>query len=496
MKKRKNIAIPMILATTIAAVSVPCSSQIVMASDTYQVGVSKGYLALRSAMAYDSSNEIGELYSGDTVEVTEYTTSDYWYVYSPKLNLSGYVNNDYLYFLSSQPTSSSGSYTVSVAKGYLALRSTKAYDSSNEIGQLYSGDTVTVSDSSDPQYWYVYSPKLNLSGYVNKDYLYYSGDTAASAQSSSGNSRTVSVAKGYLALRSAKAYDSSNEIGQLYSGDTVQLIDTSDSQYWYVYSQKLGKNGYVNKDYLIGGTTTYATRTVSVATGYLALRSAKAYDSSNEIGQLYSGDTVQLVDTTDAQYWYIYSQKLCKYGYVNKDYYINLFRNTINSYASLHSLYTTKQKGLTVMSPKRQVNHNIRKHFNTIIYNISRYAEIALSMVILLVIALAGFRLIMEVADTSVMSMDTEFFSTFLSQALSLVVGVEFVKMLCQHSAQTVVEVLMFATARQMVVEHLGPAETLLGVLSIAVLFAIRKYLMTDNDDMNAHNCSKNTEEN
>ena len=65
------------------------------------------------------------------------------------------------------------------------------------------------------------------------------------------------------------------------------------------------------------------------------------------------------------------------------------------------------------MSPKRQVNHNIRKHFNTIIYNISRYAEIALSMVILLVIALAGFRLIMEVADTSVMSMDTEFFSTF-----------------------------------------------------------------------------------
>ena len=148
------------------------------------------------------------------------------------------------------------------------------------------------------------------------------------------------------------------------------------------------------------------------------------------------------------------------------------------------------------MSPKRQVNHNIRKHFNTIIYNISRYAEIALSIVILLVIALAGFRLIMEVADTSVMSMDTEFFSTFLSQALSLVVGVEFVKMLCQHSAQTVVEGLMFATARQMVVEHLGPADTFLVVLSIAVLFEIRKYLMTDIDDMNAHNCPKNTEEN
>ena len=241
MKKRKNIAIPMILAATIAAVSVPCSSQIVMASDTYRVGVSKGYLALRSAMAYDSSNEIGELYSGDTVEVTEYTTSDYWYVYSPKLNRSGYVNNDYLYFLSSQPTSSSGSYTVSVAKGYLALRSAKAYDSSNEIGQLYTGDTVQILETSDPQYWYVYSPKYDLNGFVNKDYL--SGGTVYST-------KTVSVAKGYLALRSAKSYDTSNEIGQLNTGDTVQVIDSGDSTYWYVYSPRLSNYGYVNKDYL------------------------------------------------------------------------------------------------------------------------------------------------------------------------------------------------------------------------------------------------------
>ena len=72
------------------------------------------------------------------------------------------------------------------------------------------------------------------------------------------------------------------------------------------------------------------------------------------------------------------------------------------------------------MSPKRQVNHNIRKHFNTIIYNISRYAEIALSMVILLVIALAGFRLIMEVADTSIMSIKGNQFSCFIQNFSAL----------------------------------------------------------------------------
>ena len=70
-------------------------------------------------------------------------------------------------------------------------------------------------------------------------------------------------------------------------------------------------------------------------------------------------------------------------------------------------------------------------------------------------------------------------FTEFLANALSLVVGVEFVKMLCRHSAQTVVEVLLFATARQMVVEHMDPVQTLIGVIAIAILFAIRKFLHT-----------------
>ena len=116
-----------------------------------------------------------------------------------------------------------------------------------------------------------------------------------------------------------KAYDSSNEIGQLYTGDTVQILETSDPQYWYVYSPKYDLNGFVNKDYLSGGTA-YSVKTISVAKGYLALRSAKSYDTSNEIGQLNTGDTVQVIDSGDSAYWYVYSPKLSNYGYVNKDY--------------------------------------------------------------------------------------------------------------------------------------------------------------------------------
>lgn len=38
-----------------------------------------------------------------------------------------------------------------------------------------------------------------------------------------------------------------------------------------------------------------------------------------------------------------------------------------------------------------------------------------------------------------------------------------------------------------MVVEHLDPVQTLIGIIGIAILFAVRKYLMTDSDDMTPH---------
>lgn len=317
-KRKENIyrSLKVLMLFVLAIIlTVLAKPETAMAAGTYRVSVASGYLALRTTKAYDSRNEIGELYTGDTVELVDGSDATYWYVYSPKHGKYGYTNRNYLQSTTSSAPSSV--WTVRVASGYLALRTAKAYDSRNEIGQLYTGDTVTLCDSSDATYWYVYSGKLGKYGFVNKNYLYSGG----SSSSSSGDMRTVQVASGYLALRTAKAYDSRNEIGQLYTGDVVQVIDTSDATYWYVYSGKLSKYGYVNKNYLTtSSSASYTTRTVRVASGYLALRSAKAYDSRNEIGQLYTGETVTVIDTIDATYWYVYSGKLGKYGYVNRNY--------------------------------------------------------------------------------------------------------------------------------------------------------------------------------
>ena len=315
--KLKKILIGVTAAALLAGV-VPVSfagteTQVQAAVNTYTVKVASGYLALRSAPSFNASNEIGKLYTGETVEVQDYS-GQYWWVYSPKLNRSGYVNSDYLYADDDDYYYSGTAYKVSLSIGYLALRSAKVMSSSNEIGRLYNGETVYVQDSSDGTYWYVYSPKLDMYGYVNRKYL--AGAGSGSSQDW-GTSYTVSVPSSYLALRTANAFNSANEIGKLWTGDIVKVQDTSDSTYWWVYAPTLGKSGYVNKNYLAGAAK---TMTVKVATGYLALRNAKGYYESNEIGALYTGDKVHVMDQSDGTYWWVYSPKLNKSGYVNKNY--------------------------------------------------------------------------------------------------------------------------------------------------------------------------------
>lgn len=73
---------------------------------------------------------------------------------------------------------------------------------------------------------------------------------------------------------------------------------------------------------------------------------------------------------------------------------------------------------------KKEVNHAIRKRFNEVIYHVARYMEILLSVVILGVIALVGIRLVCDVTSREILSMNVDFFTEFLANALSLVVRI------------------------------------------------------------------------
>lgn len=69
----------------------------------------------------------------------------------------------------------------------------------------------------------------------------------------------------------------------------------------------------------------------------------------------------------------------------------------------------------------------------------------------------------------------------FLGHILLLVVGVEMVAMLVMHTPGSVIEVLLYAIARNMLIGSKGTFDFILGIASIAGIFAIRKYLFTDS---------------
>lgn len=80
-------------------------------------------------------------------------------------------------------------------------------------------------------------------------------------------------------------------------------------------------------------------------------------------------------------------------------------------------------------------------------------------------------------------SQGTFAFNEFLSEALNIIIAIEFIRMLCRHTPDTIVEVLMFTAARQLIVLHPVGSELLFGVLSIAVLFIVRKHLLSEQKD-------------
>ena len=116
-------------------------------------------------------------------------------------------------------------------------------------------------------------------------------------------------------------------------------------------------------------------------------------------------------------------------------------------------------------------------------YKITHVGELLLAIVILIAIFISGVFLVLELTHFSFSHLDISAFTQFLANGLSLAVGIEFVKMLCKYTPETVVEILMFAIARQMIVEHLQLSQMFIGVCAIAVLCAVRKYLISVSKD-------------
>lgn len=103
--------------------------------------------------------------------------------------------------------------------------------------------------------------------------------------------------------------------------------------------------------------------------------------------------------------------------------------------------------------------------------------ESAIAVVVLVAIVVTGVRVVSEIFSLWTSEDAAQSFTTFLGHAFNLIIGVEFIKMLAKHTPGSAIEVLLFTIARGMVVEHTTQVENLIGIVTIALIFAVRKYL-------------------
>ena len=124
---------------------------------------------------------------------------------------------------------------------------------------------------------------------------------------------------------------------------------------------------------------------------------------------------------------------------------------------------------------------------------IAHLCEILLSVVILLVILLGIFDILREVYGAYIIDfanpVNYEQLNNFLAQILLLVI------VLCLHRPETLLEVLLYAIARKLLLipKSSSAGELLLGVLAIAAIFFIKKYLMPEKDKEGIEKESKST---
>ncbi len=119
--------------------------------------------------------------------------------------------------------------------------------------------------------------------------------------------------------------------------------------------------------------------------------------------------------------------------------------------------------------------------------NAATAVEVALGILILAACVICSLGLIFT-TELGELFQNPSYLRDRMSDACLIIIGVELIEMITSHSIDSVVDVMLLAVARQMIIEHTGPLENLLTVVSVGTLFVIRKYLYVSRlDDQKRH---------
>ncbi len=124
----------------------------------------------------------------------------------------------------------------------------------------------------------------------------------------------------------------------------------------------------------------------------------------------------------------------------------------------------------------------MRKKLQDKMFEVSYLIELLISVMVGASVLILSGKLIFDAVSTPGYFSGADALVHILDDAIILAIGAELIKMLCKHTPETVIEVLAFALARHLIVVHATPLENLITVIAIAVLFAIRRFLLNRHD--------------
>lgn len=111
------------------------------------------------------------------------------------------------------------------------------------------------------------------------------------------------------------------------------------------------------------------------------------------------------------------------------------------------------------------------------VHKICECLELGAAGLVLIGILLSAIGIFSEKGLFVSLMQDTSVFIHYLEQILLLVIGIEFLQMLCRPNADNVMEILIFLVARHMIVGTTTPLEDFVSVISVSLLCVLRRYL-------------------
>ncbi len=124
----------------------------------------------------------------------------------------------------------------------------------------------------------------------------------------------------------------------------------------------------------------------------------------------------------------------------------------------------------------------MRKKLQDKMFESSYLFELLIAIIVAISILLFAVRMIFDLVNLGLAFESTSSLMTVLDDAIILAIGAELIKMLCKHTPETIIEVMAFALARQLIVGHAAPLQNLITVIAIAILFGVRRFLLNRYD--------------